>query len=121
MGNVISRLDEDGLETLFEYNLANKISKMVYADGKTVEFAYNPLKQLTEMKDWLGATTVELDKLGRVEKVTDFEGKTVCYGWDEVSRKEKIIYPDASEVLYKYNSIGQLESVVSATGETRYS
>ena len=120
MGNVISKLDEDGLETLYEYNLLNKLTKVAYADGKTVEFSYNPLKQLTEMKDWLGTTAVAVDALGRAEKITDFEGKTVQYQWDELNRKERIVYPDTSEVRYAYNSSGRLSGVIAAAGETRY-
>ena len=120
MGNVISKLDEDDLETLYEYNLVNKLSKVTYADGKTVEFSYSPLKQLVLMKDWLGITTVTTDILGRIEQVTDFEGKTVQYQWDELSRREKTVYPDLSEVQYKYNRSGRLESVVSDSGETKY-
>ena len=120
MGNVVSKLDEDGLETLYEYNLVNKLSKISYADGKTVALSYNPLKQLTEMKDWLGITTIETDVIGRTEKVTDFEGKTIQYGWDELNRKEKIVYPDSSEVKYTYNCSSNLSSVISSTGKTLY-
>jgi RHS repeat-associated protein len=120
LGNVISKLDEDGLETLYEYNLANKLIKIAYADGRTVEFAYNPLKQLTQMKDWLGATTVTSDVLGRAKQITDFEGKTIHYEWDELHRKTKVIYPDSSEVKYTYNHSGRLSGVISTVGETHY-
>jgi YD repeat-containing protein len=85
-----------------------------------VEFSYNPLKQLTEMRDWLGLTSFTPDALGRTEKITDFEGKSVRYEWDELNRKEKIIYPDGKEVKYAYNRSGKLSEVISTSGETRY-
>jgi YD repeat-containing protein len=36
-GNVISKLDEEQLETLYDYNIVGKLTKVSYADGKTVE------------------------------------------------------------------------------------
>ena len=50
-GQVISKLDEDGLTTLYEYSLAGNLEKVSYADGKAVEFSYNALGQLKTMKD----------------------------------------------------------------------
>ncbi|MCL2588673.1 MAG: hypothetical protein FWD84_04610, partial [Oscillospiraceae bacterium] len=91
-----------------------------YADGKTVEFAYNPLKQLTAMRDWLGTTQIEPDPLGRAVRVTDFDEKTVAYTWDSAGLREKIVYPDGKEVRYGYNPAGLLESVRAPEGETRY-
>jgi RHS repeat-associated protein len=93
---------------------------VAYADGRAVEFSYNPLKQLTQMKDWLGITTVAMDALGRAEKITDFEDKTVQYKWDELNRKTEVVYPDLSEAKYCYNRSGLLTGVISANGETHY-
>jgi WXG100 family type VII secretion target len=95
LGNVISKAEGD-IETLYEYNVVNNLAKLTYADGKTVELTYNPLRQLTEMKDWLGVTTVTKDPLGRPQEITDFEGNTVSYEWDAMNRKTKISYPDTS-------------------------
>ena len=119
-GNVTSKLDEDGLETLYEYNLANKLSKVMYADGKSVELSYNALRQLTEMKDWLGMTSINMDSFGRIERITDFEGKTVQYEWDALNRRTATVYPDESKVGYNWNESGRLDSVVSGTGTTNY-
>jgi YD repeat-containing protein len=44
LGNVISKTDEDNLETLYEYNLVGKLVKVCYADGRTVELGYNALR-----------------------------------------------------------------------------
>ena len=119
-GNVISKLDGDGLETQYTYNLAGLPEKINFADGKTVEMAYNPLKQLTEVRDWLGITQIELDPLGRATQVTDFDGKAVGYAWDSAGRREKTIYPDGNEVRYSYNAAGLLEKVHAPEGDTRY-
>ena len=120
IGNVVSKLDEDGLETLYDYNLAGKISKVAYADGKTVEFGYNALKQLTEMRDWLGTTKVELDRLGRTTKVTDHDNNEVAYLWNAIGQRERLTYPDKSEVAYSYNTSGKLTEVVAGPDITSY-
>ena len=119
-GNISSQLDEDGLETLYEYNLAGKLAKVSYADGKTVDFSYDALKQLTEMRDWLGTTKIEPDALGRVIKTTDFEGQQVGYVWNSVGQREKLVYPDGKEVAYEYTASGRLCKVTSGTDMTSY-
>ena len=120
VGNLVSKIDEDGLKTLYEYNQANKLAKVVYADGKTVELGYNPLKQLTQFRDWLGTTYIQTDALGRIEKVTDFEGKTVQYELDALGRRTGLIYPDSSKVDYAWNAAGRLESVQSPNSTTQF-
>ena len=120
VGNVIYKRDEDGFETLYEYNLVNKLSKISYADGKTVELSYNALKQLTEMKDWLGTTSIELDQLGRATKVTDFDGNEVGYIWNQLGQRKKLIYPDDTVIRYEYNPSGRLDKVISDGDVTSY-
>jgi len=111
IGNLISKTDEDGLTTLYEYNLANKLSKIGYADGKTVELSYNPLKHLTQMKDWLGITTIETDPLGRATKITDHDDNQVSYAYNSIGQRESMTYPDGDKVEYGYNASGKLQSV----------
>jgi len=115
-GKVISKYDEEHLETLYEYNLVGNLSKISYADGKTVALTYNALKQLIEMKDWLGTTSIELDALGRTTKTTDHEGNKVGYVWNEIGQREKLIYPDGKEVSYEYTPSGRLKTVKTRNG-----
>ena len=120
IGNVTSMLDEDSLETLYAYNLAGKLANITYADGKTVAFTYNALKQLTEMQDWLGTTTIEMDALGRTTKTTDYEGNQVGYTYNAAGQREKLTYPDGKEVAYAYNASGRLSKVLAGTDTTTY-
>ena len=120
IGNVVAKQDEDNLETLYSYNLANELSKISYADGKTVELEYNALKQLTEMRDWLGTTSIELDAAGRATKVTDHEGNKVGYVWNALGQREKLIYPDGKEVSYEYTPSGKICKVLADTDVTAY-
>ena len=62
-------------------------------------------KQLTEMKDWIGTTKIELDKLGRATKIIDHEGKTITYELNKYGQREKIVYPNNLEVNYEYENL----------------
>ncbi|MDR0491454.1 MAG: DUF6531 domain-containing protein, partial [Oscillospiraceae bacterium] len=120
MGNLISKTDSDGTETLYEYNLVNNISRILYADGRSVEMSYDPLRKLVELRDWLGTTSIKRDKFGRVQKVTDFDGKTVEYKWDALGRRQGIVYPDQTNVGYEWSAAGRLVGVTSQSGITQY-
>ena len=111
IGNLISKTDEDGLTTTYDYNISGKLAKIAYADGKTVELSYNSLKQLTEMKDHLGITSIEYDVLGRVTKTIDHDNNEINYAYNALNQREKLTYPDGSEVNYAYNASGRLTSV----------
>ena len=119
-GRITSYKDEEGLETLYDYNLAGNLAKISYADGRSVEFLYNPLRQLSEMRDWLGTTKVETDVLGRTTSVTDHSGNTVGYTWGPTGRQDKLVYPDGSEVAYEYTETGNISKVVSGKDVTSY-
>lgn len=119
-GNLISKIDEEGNETRYEYNMVNMVSKVLYADGKTVELSYGQLRQLNKIRDWLGITAIESDSLGRTVKVTDHNGKSIQYEWNPLSQRTGIIYPDGSRVGYHYNAAGQLEEITSDSGKIQY-
>ena len=119
-GTLTAKLDEEGLVTLYEYNLADKLTKTSYADGKTVRLKYNPLQQLTQMQDWLGTTTLALDALGRPISITDHQGKQTQYTWNALGQKATQTYPDGSQVDYSYNASGNLATVRSSEGLTHY-
>ena len=120
MGNLVSITDYDGIETLYEYDSVNNLTKIAYADGKSVEMSYDPLRKLTELRDWLGTTSIARDKFGRVQSVTDFEGRAVEYKWDVLGRRQEVAYQDQFRVGYEWSAAGRLESVTSQSGVTHY-
>ena len=119
-GRLTLKTDEDSLETLYQYDIVGNLAKILYADGKTVELSYNPLRKLSEMKDWLGITTIETDAIGRTTKVTDPEDRIISYEYDALSRRNAITYPDGNKVAYHYNKAGHLDEVISSSGTVNY-
>jgi YD repeat-containing protein len=76
----IKKKDGDGYNTAYFYTEAGDIKSIIYNDGKSVEYTYNSLRQLSQVKDALGTKNIEGDKFGRATKVVD-------YSKDEVSWK----------------------------------
>jgi len=77
--------------------------RKLIGDDKTIEFTYNPLVQLTEIKDWLGRTKIEVDALGRVTKGTHPNKEVIEYSYGKISERKQIIYPDGRQVNYQYD------------------
>ena len=78
-GRLTEKIDQEGLRTKYDYTLGGQLSQIQYEDDQAVKFSYNALKQLTEIKDWLGITTIDMDELGRPIKVTDHQGRETVY------------------------------------------
>jgi RHS repeat-associated protein len=120
-GRVIVRQDEEGFESSFAYTLAGQLTQVRYADGRQVHFAYDQLRRLAEVQDWLGITRIERDGAGQVSQVTYPDGKTLGYEWDVMGRCRKVVYPDGSAVHYAHDAAGRLAEAQAAAGTIRFS
>ena len=85
-----------------------QVEEICYADGRTVSLTYNAIRQLEEVKDWLGTTRIAVDEAGRVSSVTDPYGKTVGYEWGSMGERTSVLYPDGRKAAYEYNEAMQL-------------
>ncbi len=127
---VIQAVTVSGGES-FEYDNLHRITKMLNANGKSVEMVYDGMGNLsklvgtgedtvlfhydavgnrTGMTDPTGQTVYEYDDLDRLTFI-DYEGKKIRYGYDDDDRLTKLEYPDGSFVEYKYNETGRLYEV----------
>ncbi len=93
---------------------------VTFGDGRKAEYSYGPLKQLVEIRDWLGKTTAEYDRYGRVMKITDHRGKSVAYEWGSMNQKNAVIYPDGSRVNYFYDNLMRLKELTSGNNRIGY-
>lgn len=117
---MIEKRDKEGYVTKFTYNTAAQINQIEYDDGKQVTFQYNALRQLTSIHDWLGKTSIELDKLGRAKNVYMPDGQVVGYSWDELNNRTQLIYPNGTSVKYTYNSSNKLMQLSAPEGDYHY-
>ncbi|MCL2866111.1 MAG: DUF6531 domain-containing protein, partial [Lachnospiraceae bacterium] len=119
-GQLMERLDRDGFLTKYDYDGQGSLYNVKYADGKEVHLRYNPLRQLTKIKDWLGEVKIEVDPLGRAKKVTNHQGQKVAYTWGPLGEQRSITYPDGIVVDYDYDGLFRLHKVDDGINQTTY-
>ena len=119
-GRMVEKQDREGFVTKYRYTKDGQLSEIQYADGNSVKLSYNPLKQLVEISDWLGITTIEVDELGRAEKVTDPKGREVLYSRNKLGQCVAMEYPGGKKVEYSYDQWKRLISLRDESGEFRY-
>ena len=119
-GQMVLKKDKEDYETRYAYNPAGDIESVTYADGRSVAFNYNPLRQLIEIRDWLGETRIEPDDMGRVKKVTDHKGREISYQWGLTGEREAIVYPDGRKVSYEYDGLSRLCRLADGGREIQY-
>ena len=88
-----SKTDRDGYETAISYGADGQVEEIRYADGRTVSLTYNAIRQLEEVKDWLGTTKIAMDEAGRVSSVhrPNTEKRSGMNG-EEWAREQTLIY-----------------------------
>ena len=102
-GQLLSKLDKEGFLTKYAYTKQGDLSRIQYADGREVKLSYNPLRQLTEVQDWLGETKITPDALGRATAVQYPDGREVSYTYGKSGERTGITYPDGRTVSYGYD------------------
>ena len=71
--------NKEGYLTKYGYTNSGDVNYIQYADGKEVRLSYNALRQLEEMKDWTGITTIKNDAAGRALDIVYPDGKEISY------------------------------------------
>ncbi len=102
-GQLLSKLDKEGYLTRYTYTGQGDVSGVRYADGREVRMSYNPLRQLTEVQDWIGLTRVENDAVGRAVKITYPDKREVSFTYGKTGERRSITYPDGRTVYYGYD------------------
>ena len=119
-GSLIEKIDKEGYVSKFRYTKNKDLSHVSYSDGKEVEMKYNALRQLVEVKDWLGSTNITCDANGRAIEVSDYNNEVVKYSYNEFGQKTDITYPCGKLVNHIYNELGQLSQIVENDSVINY-
>jgi len=119
-GRVAVKTDKDNYLTRYAYGQNGRLENIQYADGKTVRMSYDPLRRLAGIQDWLGATTIETDPLGRTTKVKNYNGKEVKYLYGAGGERLETVYPDEKKVLYSYDDALRLSRLTDGKSTVTY-
>ena len=85
-----------------------------------MEYTYNSLRELSQVKDALGTINIDSDKFGRTTKVVDYNGEEVSYRYGKYGERLKTLYPDGSSVSYEYDKYLRLTSLTSGNKRVDY-
>lgn len=145
-GNETVTTEPDGATTTDTYNAADEVVGVSYSDqsdnvcevGTTYYetcMTYDAAGDVTQTVDTSGTTTNSYDDLGRLDSVTDGNGKTVTYGFNGVGELDCISYPQSGttntcstsgagttdpptgDLTYTYDTDGRISSVVDWNGD----
>ncbi|SFV04820.1 RHS repeat-associated core domain-containing protein, partial [Butyrivibrio sp. INlla21] len=119
-GRLISKTDKDDYKTTYSYNINNQVNAIKYADGRSVALSYDALGRLEKFNDWLGATEIERDILGRAISIIDYNGKKVSYTYGKTDERTSITYPSGKRVDYIYDDKLNLTELINGNEKTRY-
>ena len=108
-GELIEKIDKEGYITKYGYTSRGDMNHLQYSDGREVMLSYDALRHLTEVKDWLGITSITNDSLGRTTEVVYPDERKVSYSYNTLNQRTGITYPDGKQVNYIYDDNARLE------------
>lgn len=133
-GNQTSEVNPAGNTVTTTYDAANRKTGVSYSESSNaVSYQYNPDGARSQMVDSTGTTTYEYNDAGQLTSVTDGNGNTVTYGYNEFGQEDCLSYPGfthtcsssgagtssppTGDVSYDYDNQGRLSSVVDWNGD----
>lgn len=134
--NLIAVKDEIGRTTRYEYE-KNLLSRVIYPDGSYVKYFYDRNKNLERCIEGGGKTLFqnEYDEYGRITQIATLDGvrkffyvdknrqtfesgrSKIIYKWNRQKLVEKIIYPDGTFEIFRYDENNRLNYKVSRDGK----
>lgn len=110
-GQLIEKFDKDGFLTRYRYTSRGDLAGIQYGDGRAVEYSYNALRQLEQIKDWNGTTTIQNNGKGQAVQVFYPDGRQIRCTYAPDGRRTSLTYPDGRTARYDYNESRFLSAV----------
>ena len=111
-------------QTKYTYDVLGRIVSQTDELG-TISYTYDANGNVVKVEEKQGLFTKEItrtfDSMNRVTSVTDYNGKTIKYGYDQLGNRISITYPGGEIVRYTYDKCGRMLSATDAKGNvTRF-
>lgn len=113
-GNLTSATDDNGTISL-EYDTGDRLTKIIYPDGRSLTYTYDAGNSRTSMVDQDGNTVnYSYDLAGRLAGLTDSNGNSIIdYIYDDVGRLIREDNGNGTYTTYAYDDAGQLSSLIN--------
>jgi YD repeat-containing protein len=108
--------------TTYEYDDRDRLTRLVYPDGRRLEYAHdangNRISLRASLSDTDYTTSYTYDDLSRLETVTDPAGKVYVHGYDANGNRESLAFPNGVRTTYTYDPLNRLRSLVAISTAT---
>jgi len=102
--------NSNGIE--IQYNDEDRVSRVVFAPGRYVDYEYNGRGNVVRVTDWNGAdTTVTRTDTGKIDVLTFPNGIVTDYNYDRADRILEIDMGTIGEILVSRDVFGRVESI----------
>ena len=116
-GRLTQAVDDRGT-TSFEYDTADRITKITYPEGRSLAYTYNEAGLRTSMTDQSGdALFYEYDDLGRLIGLDDEDGGIVDYTYDAAGNLILEENGNGTTSSFAYDDAGRLTEIVNAQAD----
>ncbi|MBI3313973.1 MAG: hypothetical protein HYZ83_07035, partial [Candidatus Omnitrophica bacterium] len=109
-GNIVSKVNPNGGQTLYGYDANNRVTKMTYPDGTEVRYTYNERGDRTSMQDAAGTTLYVYDQTNRLRRLIQPTGQLIDYNYDNANNLVEMIYGGVT-IQYGYDEANRLIKV----------
>jgi RHS repeat-associated protein len=113
-GNLTTATDANGTTTL-TYDAADRLTKVTYANGRSLTYTYDAGGRRTSVTDQTGFTTKYLyDAVGRLTGLTDGTNHAIAtYTYDAAGRLSKQVDGNGNYTTYTYDAAGEVTSLIN--------
>ncbi|MCG5472889.1 DUF6531 domain-containing protein [Micromonospora sp. LAH09] len=112
--DTLSRMREEtdgkGQKNVYDYDNLDRVKKITFQDGKTVQYTYDADGNLKEIIDPSGLTVLTYDGFGRPTGKTSPGAGTITYGYDRNGNLTTFV-DSGGTVTYTYDQVNLLKSV----------
>ncbi|KPK90727.1 MAG: hypothetical protein AMJ94_08615 [Deltaproteobacteria bacterium SM23_61] len=110
--NLRSRTDAKGNRTDYFFDELNRLKEVRYPDQTTVAFSYDYRGNLKTAANSNIAYTFAYDFNNRLTEVTDSNGRSLSYRYNELGNRTRMVTPDGRVIEYKYDNRNYLSQVL---------
>ncbi len=108
-----SAVDAEGHKIEIGYNGDGLVTSISDGRGQSLTRAYNSRGELSKQVDGRGALEYGYDKLGRLNSLTDPQGKALSFGYDPEGDLTAVKRPNGIATTNVYNDAGRLSETTS--------
>ncbi len=118
-GNRTKRIDADGNETEYTFDVLNRLTVIDYPGSADARFEYAPWGGLTLASNFTAVVSYGHDAMNRVTSITQSVASAdsvVTYSYDFNGNRTAVEYPNGDDVAFVYDAANRLSDITGDLG-----